>query len=151
MDTSKEEDEFWAIISKLDWNQKNDAQIIEPAVKALSDKPISAIYYFQNLLSEKLYNLDTKVFAKNIGKNAYSSGKFFSVDNFLYARCCVIANGREAYEFVINDPIQMPKNITFEALLSLAKDAYHRKTGQTMRYAPSFSIETFSNKLGWAN
>jgi hypothetical protein len=143
------EEEFWSIINQLDWSKKTDAQIIEPAISLLTEKSLSVIYSFQNILSEKLYQLDTKVFAQNIGQNAYKAGSFFSVDNFLYARCCVISNGRVAFNYVINNPTQMPKDITFETLLSLAQLAYQRKTGQRMRFAPSHSIETFSNKLDW--
>jgi hypothetical protein len=64
-------------------------------------------------------------------------------------RCCVIANGCEAYKLVVKNPKEMPKDVTFESLLSVAKIAYQRKTGQIMRYSPSFPIETFSNKAGW--
>ena len=43
----------------------------------------------------------------------------------------------------------MPKDITFEALLYLANEAYKRKTGEEMNYIPAYPIETYSNKEGW--
>ncbi|MCB9291541.1 MAG: DUF4240 domain-containing protein [Lewinellaceae bacterium] len=62
------------------------------------------ILEFADLLSEKLYALDSKTYAKHIGEDGWSPGRYFSVDNFLYARCCVVANGKELYEKVLHDP-----------------------------------------------
>ncbi len=75
--------------------------------------------------------------------------KPFSSDNFLYARACVVANGKDFYEKVLADPSQMPKDLSFEALLSLARKAYKKKTGQTFDYSPTITYETFSNPEGW--
>ena len=89
------------------------------------------VYLFQDILSEKLYKLDTKNHALNIGEDSWLTDKYFSVDNFLYARCCVIANGQEAFEVVLNNPSEMPKDLTFEPLLSLAAKTYEFKTKKT--------------------
>ncbi|MEI6410469.1 MAG: hypothetical protein WCR52_13860 [Bacteroidota bacterium] len=43
----------------------------------------------------------------------------------------------------------MPKDLAFEALLRVARNAYQRKTGQMFRYVPSYNLETFGNKEGW--
>lgn len=44
----------------------------------------------------------------------------------------------------------MPKEFTFEPLLSLAQKAYERKTGkEEYDYVPSYCIETFCNPEGW--
>lgn len=51
----------------------------------------------------------------------------FSVDYFLYVRCCVVANGKEYFEMVVSNPEQMPKDIDFEPLLYLAMEAYNKK------------------------
>ncbi len=143
------EAQFWNIISKLDWAKTRNEDILAPAVSALSAMPISAIYLFQNILAEKLFQLDSKAFAREIGKNGWSPGKFFSVDNFLYARCCVVANGQETFSKVAQNPDLMPKDLTFEPLLRLAAEAYEQKTGQRMQYVPAYPIETFSNQKGW--
>jgi hypothetical protein len=45
----------------------------------------------------------------------------------------------------------MPKDLTFEALLSLASKAYFRKTGKKFDYLPLTSIETYSNSIGWSH
>ena len=44
----------------------------------------------------------------------------------------------------------MPKDLTFEALLTVAHNAYFQKTGKKFRYVPTFNMETFANKKGWA-
>lgn len=148
------EEQFWSLIEMLDWSKEGDSSaVIEPAVEQLSKSPLRNIYEFQDLLSEKLYRLDTRHHAENTGENAYvetdGNNSFFSTDEFLYARCCVVANGREAYEKVLQNPELMPKNLAFEALLRIARLAYQRKTGQHFRYVPAFNIETYGNREGW--
>lgn len=58
-------------------------------------------------------------------------------------------NGQEAYELVLNDPKQMPKNITFEPLLHLAAKAYENKTNKAFSYITTYNYETYSNAEGW--
>ena len=142
---------FWAIIALLDWTkvEKDDEAVVEPAVMELAAGSVRHILEFADLLSEKLYTLDGLAFAKNIGEDAWTASQYFSVDNFLYARSCVVANGRELYEKVLQDPSQMPKDLTFEALLYLPSQAYKRKTGKPYDYTPAFSIETYSNAKAW--
>jgi len=141
--------DFWEIIDLLDWEKEKDAEILKSAIDKLASLPIAHIYSFEDTLSQKLYQLDQKKFAKNIGKNAYQKGKYFSIDAFLYARACVVANGKEAYEEVIKNPASMPKGITFEPLLSLASKAYEVKRGKEFFYIPSYNYETYSNEEGW--
>lgn len=145
------EDDFWEIIARLDWSQeeKSDDAVVEPAIADLADGPVQRIYAFADLLSEKLYTLDQQRFAEHLGEDAWSPDRYFSVDNFLYARCCVIANGRELYESVLDDPSEMPEDLTFEALLYLPAEAYERKTGKEYDYIPAYPIETYSNEAGW--
>jgi hypothetical protein len=146
------DDQFWSLVERLDWSQAGDDEaVIEPLVVQLSSMPLRYIYEFQDLLSEKLFQLDTRQHAENVGENAYhpDSDAFFSPDEFLYARCCVVANGRTAYHTAKENPEAMPKDLAFEALLRVARNAYQRKTGQPFRYVPSYNIETFGNKEGW--
>jgi hypothetical protein len=125
------EEEFWNIIDLLDWQRPNDEDIIATAVQELSSFPVAHIYSFEDILSEKLYILDQQKFAEQIGENAFLPNKYFSVDAFLYTRACVVANGKDTYEQVLNNPKNMPKGISFEPLLSLASKAYIKKTGKT--------------------
>jgi hypothetical protein len=142
---------FWEIISLLDWSKaEDDEAVVEPAKALLASGSIRHIFEFADLLSEKLYALDSKKYAVHIGEDSWSTDRYFSVDNFLYARCCVVANGQDAYEKVLHDPAQMPKDLTFEELLYIPSEAYERKTGKRYDYTPSYPIETYSNQIGWA-
>lgn len=142
---------FWEIIALLDWQQAEDEAIVEPAVAKLASGSVRHIFEFADLLSEKLYGLDAQSYARHIGEDAWEAGRYFSVDNFLYARCCVVANGKERYERVLHDPAQMPKDLTFEQLLYVASEAYTRKTGKPYNYLPAYPVETYSNEQGWPN
>jgi len=124
--------------------------VVEPAKSILASGPVRQIFEFADLLSEKLYALDCRKYAVHIGEDSWSPDRYFSVDNFLYARCCVVANGQDAYEKVLHDPSQMPKDLTFEALLYIPSEAYERKTGKRYDYTPAYPIETYSNQMGWS-
>jgi len=145
------EEKFWKLIDLLDWTDENsDDEIIKPAVLELSKHKIEDILIFQNILSKKLYALDQRIYAENIGKNSFSYNRYFSPDLFLYIRACVVANGQDTYNEVINDPTQMPKDFDFENILYLAPKAYSLKTGgATLNFIPELSYETFSNQKGW--
>lgn len=144
-----DEDLFWEIISLLDWSKKKDDAILSPAVNYLATMPVHYIYLFQDMLSEKLYHLDTKEIASHIGEDAWKENEYFSVDQFLYARCCVVANGKTAYNSVIKNAKNMPKDLTFEPILSLAAKAFQLKTNQLFKYFPTYNYETYSNQKGW--
>jgi hypothetical protein len=145
------EKDFWTIIAAFNWSDpEDDAAIMHKAVQILAEKPVRQIYEFQDMLSEKLYALDTRAHAAQTDENAWQDENAdFSVDEFLYARCCVVANGREFYEKVLKNPESMPQNLTFESLLTLAHKAYQHKLGKQFRYIPTQNIETFANKKGW--
>lgn len=141
------ESEFWEMIRQLNWASADNEQTIEPVIDSLSKMSIANIYQFQDILSEKLWQLDTRAHARAFthgDEEAYLSG-----DDFLYARCGVVANGKEYYELVLSNPQEMPDGITFSPILRIAKKAYERKTGKKMSIAPAFNYETLSNKLGW--
>jgi hypothetical protein len=107
--------------------------------------PISNIYLFADKLSEKLYNLDTRVHAHYCSKN--EPDNFISVDSFLYARCATIAEGKLHYKTVLNDASKMPNDIEFEPLLFLADRAFKLKTRKDFNYRPVFNYETHANKI----
>ncbi|MFK7984181.1 MAG: DUF4240 domain-containing protein, partial [Saprospiraceae bacterium] len=112
--------------------------------------PVGHIYNFQELLAQKLYQLDQQKIAENIGQFAYQKGEYFSVDHFLHVRACIIANGKEAFDEVLAQPKEIFKDLTFESLLTVASIAYERKAGKQFIYVPSKNIETYSNKKGWS-
>jgi hypothetical protein len=145
------DDTFWQIIDTLDWDKVGtDNAVIEPAVKLLSTKKDREILAFADMLSEKLHALDGEAFAREIGQDAYKGPQTrFSKSCFLSARCCVIANGRQFYEQVLEDPALMPKDMEFEALVRIPSLAYERKNGKRLSYITKLSYETFSNKPAW--
>jgi hypothetical protein len=144
------DDVFWRIIGLFHWRKSGDDEaVIEPAVAALAQMSVSDIERFEDILAEKLYSLDTEAHAREIGEEAFQPGEHFSVDWFLYERCAVVANGREFHELVVANPAEMPKDMEFEAILSVAPLAYERRTGQEFEHSTPLSYETFSNRKGW--
>lgn len=147
-----DDEAFWRIIGLLDWDETGDDDaVVEPAVAALAALSPDAITGFEETLSRKLYALDTQAHAREIGEDAYAGDEEdFSADTFLYARCCVVANGRDVYESVLADPAQFAKDMDFEALLEVAATAFERRTGEDPEFFDtSVSYETFSNEAGW--
>ena len=52
---------FWKVISLLDWDKSGDDDaVIGPAIDALAAMDHEAIFKFDDILSEKLYALDTR-------------------------------------------------------------------------------------------
>ncbi|MEM6699373.1 MAG: DUF4240 domain-containing protein [Bacteroidota bacterium] len=140
------DEQFWEIIDLLDWEKEHKDDILQNALLRLSNISIGAIYRFQDILCDKLYQLDGRKYAEQLG---YGSEEYFSVDEFLYARACVIANGKEIYEAVLNGEMEMPQDLTFEPLLYLAGHAYLRKIGKEFIHVPTHSYETFANQSSW--
>ncbi len=140
------EDRFWDIIAQLDWSKEgNDDAVIEPAVRQLAALPEAAIRSFYDLLSEKLYLLD----GRNYAEHSVNEDEHLSSDLFLYARCCVVANGRAFYEEVLDNPAAFPKDLYFEAILDIPARAWLRKTGSDFDYFPKYVYETGFNPNGW--
>jgi len=145
---------FWRIINLLNWKKTGDDDaVIKSSVNALRQMLVENIFEFQNILSKKLYDLDAKKYAVELGEYKYVDGEYFSADNFLYERCVIVANGKEYYEKVLNNPQTFQKeSLEFEVLLSIAREAYELKTGEEWNYYnKEFSYETGSNKKGWNN
>jgi hypothetical protein len=139
--------QFWQVIESLDWAKATTEEILAPAVRKLAAMPVVSIYLFADKLSEKLYLLDTRQHG-----DAYLANEeddYLSVDDFLYVRCAVVAEGREYFERVLANPSEFPASISFEPLLNLADEAYRLKTGREFDYHPVFNYETYSNKEGW--
>ena len=141
------EEQFWQLIDLFDWTQEDRADIIQPAVKALSNMPISAIYLFEDFLSKQLFDLDTREHAK-VYMNQHDDD-YLSVDDFLYVRCAVVADGKEYFEKIKRNPAELSSEIDFEHLLSVAANAYKRKTGRDFEYSPLYNYETKSNTEKW--
>ena len=142
------EEEFWSLIAQLNWSAPEDNdQVIESLVTTLSGMPIAKIYQFHDILSEKLWLLDTQIYADAMMRD--EPNDYFSDDEFLYARCCVVANGQEYFQNTLVNPCQFPTDQTFEDLLYVAGIAYERKTGKKFLSVSAYNFETGSNKKGW--
>jgi hypothetical protein len=63
----------------------------------------------------------------------------------------VVGNGKEVYEKILNNPAEMPKDLSFEELLYVPSRAYERKTGKKYAYSLARNVETFSNEEGWGD
>ncbi len=141
--------DFWAAINLLDWEKEgDDEKVTEPLIHFLSEQPIGHIYRFSDILSEKLWHLDTAAHAKIFLDDPAEEG-LLSVDDFLYTRCAVVANGQDYYEKTLHNPALMPPDLTFEPLLYVAMTAYKRKTGKNFSAVSAYNYETYSNKKGW--
>lgn len=151
-----DEQEFWAVISLLDWSETGDDDaVMEAAVDYLSKKSDEDITQFYEILARLLYDIDGLAWAENIGGNSAIAGDpYYSPDGFLYARCCAVANGEASYYEIKKDPHMMPKNMEFESLLYLADLAWQRKHGDLQDFEeffcePEYNFETFSNEEQW--
>lgn len=141
---------FWALLDKLDWRHEgNDDRVVAPVVHALTKLSPKDIESFEQILARKLYALDGRAWAREMGSGWRGGLHPISVDEFLYARCVAVVNGREFYETVLADPSQMLKDMEFESLLYLARTAWETKTGEEPDFVTDVSYETFSNEAGW--
>lgn len=140
---------FWKAINMLDWDMEgDDEKVTEPLINFLSEQPLGHIYRFSDILSEKLWQLDTYAHAKIFLDDPEEEG-ILSVDDFLYTRCAVVANGQEYYEKTLQNPHLMPSDLTFEPILYIAMKAYEQKTGKNFSPVSAYNYETYSNKEGW--
>ncbi|PSR08772.1 MAG: hypothetical protein C7N36_21335 [Bacteroidetes bacterium] len=140
------EEQCWRLIDLLDWDASDDDdRVIAPLVKELANENISHIYQFADWLAQKLWLLDTPAHAENLIKQ----DGFLSVDDFLYARCAVVANGKVYFDSVLKNPTRFPTTVTFLPLLHTPLIAYQQKKGEEIVYVPLYNYETYGNKTAW--
>lgn len=152
-----QENEFWKLIetihtAELDKLSEDDypEELLVALVQALSKRQVRDIEAFEDKLSFFLYQLDGRKYADNAGESGQSG------DGFLYARCWVVAKGRDFYERVLKDPKMMPKDIRHwcEPLLYVSAQAWAMSTGQDEEewdYIPEYDYETGSNEALWGS
>jgi hypothetical protein len=143
--------EFWRLIALLDWKHDGeDDAVTLPVIAALEQRTERDISEFQEILARKLYALDGRAWARSSGSVVWwAEPSSLSVDGFLYSRCTVVANGKAFYDKVLADPGVMPKNVEFESLLYIAREALKNKVGTETGFDTHVSYETFSNESGW--
>lgn len=133
------EDVFWSFIALIDMSKKNPMRAL---IKKLKDSSVEVIYSFEETLSHKLYLLDTL-------NHAGQSEDYLSPDAFLYARCSVVAKGRDFYEDVVQNSLAIDLEGDAEELLEVSSEAYEKKTDDIFDYVSTYDYETFSNESGW--
>lgn len=140
---------FWNTMELCDWdNEGDDDKVLKPVIEHLSKQDDNTIFEFDNLMSELLYNLDTKKLMKQCEK----VDPRVSDDAFLYSRCVALINGPAYYEKVKNGKLKDVWNMEFEALLYIPEKAWalkHQSSVEKYPYLSPFCFETGSNKDGW--
>lgn len=139
---------FTCIMDICDWDKLgDDEQVLMPLINHLSLLPDEEIFDFEDIMSELLFELDTR-------KNYKTARKFYSHndDTFLYSRCVALVNGEVYYEKVKAGKIKDLWKIEFESILYVAREAWAKKHGKNMQDFPHISpksYETGSNTEGW--
>lgn len=140
--------EFFHFTDMLDWSkQGDDMAVIEPLVAFLAQWGDNLIIAFAEKMSELLYRLDTQ----DVALKTYGD-EYFSDDEFLYARCQALINGRTLYNNIEKGRKRLDKCIEFEAILYVPMYAWarhHNRKPEEYDYVPKVSYETGSNKAGW--
>jgi Protein of unknown function (DUF4240) len=141
-------DDFWKLIDEVDRialqnGEGYEDKAVEPLIRALTALDKEELQSFQEHLAQALYGLDGRVY--------YDAAGDIGDDGFLYARCFVVATGREAYNRMLTNPDLMPKGLAHwcEPLLYVASSAWEKRTGETLDFDAKVSFETGSNASLW--
>ena len=137
-----EQDEFWRLIAVLG-GRTRDADF-ERLTAQLAERSPDDIVAFEDRLATFLYALDTR---------DHSNAAKARNDWFLYVRCAVLVAGRDVYEQVLAEPARAKRFARQEAelLLSVASQAYERRTGMLWEHETPVSYESGSNAVGWGD
>ncbi|KXH87244.1 DUF4240 domain-containing protein [Sporosarcina sp. HYO08] len=138
--------EFWSLICLLNGKQQKPLKKnVGILIKELSERTVETIFAFEETLSYKLFLLDTPAYAHQ----THEADNYFSPDQFLYARCAVVARGQSYFERVLANPSLFDLDLEFEELLTVTSKAYKKKTKDNFSYISAYDYETFSNKQAW--
>ncbi len=142
-------DLFWNTMDLCDWtNEGDDDKVLKPVVQYLSKQEDNVIFEFDDLMTELLYQLDTKKLAEQCKKVDPLMGD----DSFLYSRCVALINGPAYYEKVRQGKEKGVWDMEFEALIYVPSKAWALKhNGSVDKYPHTspLSYETGSNQAGW--
>lgn len=145
------EETFWSILDKMAWEYEGDDEmVVEPVVEYLSKLEDDEIFAFEDIMAQLLYNIDSKVIAKQM----YATSSFFSADGFLYARCVALINGKEYYYNILNGKQQLDEDLEFESILYVPMDAWAKKYDKDVSDYPHLaepSYESCSNEQLWGD
>jgi hypothetical protein len=143
-------DDFWNLIEHIDRDALRsgegfDQLALQPLIGLLAVLAQPELQSFQDHLAQMLYELDGRRYANASGQSGRSD------DAFLYARCFVVALGRDVYQRTREDPELMPKTLDrwCEPLLYAASRAWQLHSGERLRFDTKVSFETGSNTALW--
>lgn len=146
--------DFWILIDTL--NGEADETSCRRLAQELGRRPVADIIGFAERHAEALYRLDQEKFGSlPVADLTDRDGNPFpqSADQFLYARCAVVAAGQAVWEDVFFDVDKFaPFTSTRydgEWLLYVPDQAYELATGREWDRPTRYCFETFSNKDGW--
>ncbi|MCJ1908993.1 DUF4240 domain-containing protein [Planococcus ruber] len=137
-----EDDVFWNLIDLIDWKKRHP---MNPLISRLKKGTEEMIFAFEETLGHKLFLLDAPAHAGITDQ----PDTYLSVDAFLYARCAVVAKGKDCFNQTVKNAAAINMEWDAEELLEVASEAYSKKTGEPFDYASSYDYETYSNRLAW--
>ena len=143
-------DLFWETMELCDWDHEgDDDRVLLPVIQYLSAKDDSAIFEFEDQMSELLFALDTKWLAMQ----CESICGYWGEDDFLYSRCVALVNGETFYNEVLSGEQEVIWNMEFESLLYVSARAWaikHQREESEFPYCSPVSYETGSNVDAWS-
>ena len=135
---------FWDTMELCDWQHEgDDEKVLAPVIQYLSIQSDERIFQFEDVMTELLYNLDTRA---NYERCKEVSG-YDSDDLFLYSRCVALINGKDFYQNIFRNGF-----LEFESLLYVPAEAWaikHNSDESEYPHISSLSYEIGSNKDGW--
>ena len=141
--------EFFDInMTVCDWNASgNDEKVLRPLIEYLAKQSDETIFGFDEIMTELLFELDTKQLFQRACKYYPQTD-----DAFLYSRCCALINGEAYYEKAKKGMVNDLWEMEFEAILYGPMRAWAMKHGEDADdypYMPTKSYETGSNSEEW--
>ncbi len=129
-------DLFWTTMELCDWrDERNADKVLRPVIRYLSKQDDQIIFAFDDLMTELLYDLDTKKLAEQCEK----VDPLMCDDTFFYEK---VKRGR----------MKKVWSMDFEALLYVPGKAWalkHRRSADGYPHVSPLSYETGSNAEGW--
>ena len=143
--------DFFHFTNMLDWSrQGDDAAVLEPLVSFLTNYGDNVIFAFDDKMAELLYSLDTYEIAKPL----IDEWGLIPTDEFLYARCTALINGKSYYSDILKGKKKLSSDCEFESLLYVPRKAWcrlHDETDDNYPHITEKCYETYSNSQGWKN
>jgi hypothetical protein len=152
-DLAMTDEEFWELIAGL--HGKADPEGIAALTENLSQGAAERIGAFAEHLASALHALDSRDRmaqpVRDTADGPDSPAFPLSKEVFLYARCAVVAAGRDTWQRVVDEPEAMSGtwDLGAEELLYVAPVAFEHKTGSDWTHRTAVAYETGSNVEGW--